>query len=246
MKWKIIGILVCMLLIATAIPAIGTMDIGKDPVFKGSVACNGSDWYSDIMDSGDDVGFNTRNWTFRLWDDENDGSISCCDNIIDDLKDKIWDKIPWIIETIDCGGNNGNKQKIPGIDIYQVNYNWEKSTYKNSNTGEIIVDIDKVKKATGLESGYINAYSDQGWIIQNLVFLENFPYPQVSRFFNLGQTGEIKTINVYIDITAEPVSYFEYSGVMPPYPVLDTTYDAEGGNESVDHKSIWHPWRGGD
>jgi len=129
---------------------------------------------------------------------------------------------------------NNDGSQITGVYFYQVDYKWEKATYKNSNTGEIVVDIDKLKKATGLESGYINAYSAQGWIIQNLVFLENFPYPSVSRFFNLGQTGDVTSINVYVEVTAEPYSVFVHSGALPPNPVLDTTYDAEGGNESVE------------
>jgi len=136
--------------------------------------------------------------------------------------------------TIDRKSNTLNLQQISGIEFFQVDYDWEKSKYPNSNTGEIVVDIDKVKKATGLKSGYINAYSEQGWIIQNLIYFENSPYPYISRLFNLGRTGDVKNINIHIAVSAEPVSVFEYSGALPPYPVLDTIYDAEGCNESID------------
>lgn len=124
-------------------------------------------------------------------------------------------------------------QQISGIEFYQVDYDWETSKYPDSNTGEIVVNIDKVKEDSGLESGYINAYSEEGWIIQNLLIPENFPYPYISRLFDLGRAGDIKSINVYIQVSAEPVSVFEYSGALPPYPVGDTIYDAEGGNETV-------------
>ena len=69
--------------------------------------------------------------------------------------------------------NTVNMYQLPGIYFYQINYYWEKSTYTNSNTGEIVVNIEKLKKDTGLQSGFINVYSARGWIIQNLPFFEN-------------------------------------------------------------------------
>lgn len=139
-----------------------------------------------------------------------------------------------INETYSGESKIDNLQQFSGITFYQVDYDWEKTKYKDSNTGEIVIDIEKVKKETGLESGYVNVYSEQGWIIQNLVFTENFPYPYLSRFFDLGRTGDVISINVYIQVTTEPVSVFEYSGVLPPYTVYDTIYDAEGGGENIE------------
>lgn len=138
-----------------------------------------------------------------------------------------------INETIIRKDNTVNMQQIPGIYFYQINYYWEKSTYTNSNTGELVVNIEKLKKDTGLQSGFINVYSTRGWIIQNLPFFENSKYPQTSMFFDLGQTGECTSINVHIEVSGEPFSEFTYSGALKPYPVVATPYNAEGDEEPV-------------
>jgi hypothetical protein len=119
------------------------------------------------------------------------------------------------------------KIEIPGISFYQVNFLWEYSTYINSSTGQLIVDIETLTSATGLQSGYINVYSDQGWIIQNLIIIDDFPYETICTYFDLGDSGEITTLNVYIEATSEPTDRFS-SGPYSTYPVYDIDLYAEG------------------
>ena len=108
MKKKIIGIFVMTLMITTTLPAVGTMDVGKDQVMKGTVANAGSDWYIEVVDSEGDVGLYT-NIDFRGWDDENDGGIGTAyyDKTNGDLKYAEWDGESWDIETVDSEGDVG-------------------------------------------------------------------------------------------------------------------------------------------
>ena len=125
-----------------------------------------------------------------------------------------------------------------GITFYQVDYEWTKTTYLNSNTGQIVANIDDLGAATGLSSGYVNVYTSEGWVVQNLEIIEDFPYPTVGTYFDLGQTGNVETIGAYIEYTEQPLISFEYSGALPPHPVYKTAINAEGG---IDYTVILRP-----
>jgi len=127
--------------------------------------------------------------------------------------------------------NTNEIKQITGISFYQISYYWTESNYIHSNTGYLIVDIETVKKETGLDSGYINVYSPQGWIVANLPFFMDFGYPRIKTFFDLGKTGECTSINVHAEATAEPYAAFTYSGALTPYPVVATSYNADGGDD---------------
>lgn len=129
-------------------------------------------------------------------------------------------------------------QKIPGIYFYQVDYKWTYSTFINSDTGLIIVNIDELKTATGLESGYVNVYTMEGWVVNNLAIIQDsttniYPYPTIGTYFDLGQNGDVTSIGAYIEYTAEPYVSFVYSAALPPYPVEDTVLNAQGGEEGM-------------
>ena len=87
--------------------------------------------------------------------------------------------------------NTTNLLQPAGIIFYQLDYEWTKTTYLNSNTGQIVVNIDDLRAATGLSSGYVNVYTSQGWVVQNLEIIEDFPYPTAGTYFDLGQTGNV-------------------------------------------------------
>lgn len=134
--------------------------------------------------------------------------------------------------------NSTSLQVLPGIYFYQVDYLWTYSIYINSDTGLIVVNIDELKVATELESGYVNVYTSEGWVVNNLAIIQDsttnvFPYPSVGVYFDLGKSGEVKSIGAYIEYTAEPYLSFSYSAALPQYPVYDTELNAEGGESPI-------------
>lgn len=129
--------------------------------------------------------------------------------------------------------NQISLQSISGISFYQVDYLWTKSMYTNSNTGQIVVNIDELELETGLQSGYVNVYTSEGWVVQNLEITEDFPYPTVGTYFDLGQASDVKSIGAYVEYSESPYLYFEYSAALPPYPVYDTILNAEGGEDFI-------------
>jgi len=119
--------------------------------------------------------------------------------------------------------------QLTGVTFNQVDYTWTNYKTINSNTGEIVIEIDKIAKTTGLKSGYINVYSAFGWIVANLYFTDDFPYPGISTFFYLGGSGDVTSIEVYIDVTEDPYQRFP-SGTLTTYPVYNTEFNSGGAD----------------
>lgn len=117
--------------------------------------------------------------------------------------------------------------QLPGVNFSQVDYLWKESSFENSSTGEIIVDVELLKASTGLLSGYINVYSDQGWIVENLPILEDYPYQTIATYFDLGGSGDVTNIDVYMEASNEPTERFP-DGPRVSYPVSDSIFNGEG------------------
>ncbi len=120
--------------------------------------------------------------------------------------------------------------RYSGISFYQVDYEWNGSLFLNSDVGKIEVEVETLKRETGLESGYINGYTRQGWVIQNLVIIEDYAYETTSTLFDLGSSGEIREIWIYIEVTADPCDSFS-GGALVDYTVFDAVYNAAGADD---------------
>jgi hypothetical protein len=47
----------------------------------------------------------------------------------------------------------------------------------NSDTGELRIDLAAVRAATGLDSGFLNVRTAQGWVVQNVPLLAGLGFP---------------------------------------------------------------------
>ena len=133
----------------------------------------------------------------------------------------------WNLQTV---AGTAVPARYQGISFYQVDYQWNGSIYPNSDTGKIVVDIEILKRETGLESGYVNCYTRQGWVVQNLIVIEDYPYETTSMFFDLGSFGDVREIWIHIGITADPSDDFS-SGTLVDYPVSDAVYNPAGADD---------------
>jgi hypothetical protein len=121
---------------------------------------------------------------------------------------------------------------IPGISFNQVDFILGRGTHENTDWGEIVVNIKTVKRATGIESGYVNGYTDSGWVIENLIIIKDFPYETVSTYFDLGKSGQVREIDIHIEVTTDP--FLKFSGSeRASYPVGDVVYNAEGAGSKI-------------
>lgn len=151
--------------------------------------------------------------------------ISCCTDIMASPSDKI---------TTSYDG------QIPGVSFNQIDFIWDHSQFYNTAVGEVITEIDEVLKAAGLDKGYLNGYTSDGWVIQNLMLDNNWSYSKTSTFFDLGRTGDVRSIQIYLDITEEPLHRFT-GGEFETYMVDNSVFDAGGDSENPKRSSGINP-----
>ena len=55
-----------------------------------------------------------------------------------------------------------------GVEIRQVNFDYEKAPWSNSSWGQIVVDVLSLVENTQLKQGYLNILSPLGWHLVNM------------------------------------------------------------------------------
>lgn len=122
-----------------------------------------------------------------------------------------------------------------GVSFSQVDFTWQGAQTLNSNTGQIDVTIDSLKAATDLDSGFINASSSEGWIIQNLPVFAEYPYSNISTNFDLGVTPgtDVDSILVVVEFSIKTITSFEEEPDTI-FPVGDVQYNASGVEDTVE------------
>ena len=133
-----------------------------------------------------------------------------------------------------------NTGQIPGVAFNQVDFKWNHSQFLDTAVGQIVADMDTVLKSATLDEGYLNGYTSDGWVIQNLNLNNRWSYDSISTFFDLGRTGDVRSIQMYLEVTREPMHRFS-GGEFETYVVGNTVYDAGGDREDPLGSSGMYP-----
>lgn len=120
--------------------------------------------------------------------------------------------------------------QLQGVVFNQVDFVWSHSQFFNTAVGQVVADVDEVLRVAGLDAGYLNGYTSEGWVIQNLMLDTRWSYAAVSTFFDLGRSGDVRSIQIYLEVTADPLHRFP-GGTLETYSVGDVVYDAGGDSE---------------
>lgn len=130
----------------------------------------------------------------------------------------------------------------PGIRFSQIDFSIGEGETIDSSWGQIEVDIDEFTEYMGLDEGYLNGYSDAGWVIQNLLIQPLEGMESVVTYFNLGVPDgtNVDTISLYIEFSEEPVIEF-HDGPRIEYPVDTQLYNAMGVGPTPTEPFIMYP-----
>jgi len=122
----------------------------------------------------------------------------------------------------------------PGLSFSQLDFSVEDGVVTDTSWGRLQIDVDEFIEYTGIEEGYLNGYSDAGWVIQNILIVPVEGIDTITTFFDLGvSTGtEVTTVSLHIEFTEEPVIEF-HDGPRTVYPVGTMTYNIGGRNEPI-------------
>ncbi|HEC80826.1 MAG TPA: hypothetical protein ENI42_00145 [Thermoplasmatales archaeon] len=117
----------------------------------------------------------------------------------------------------------------PGLTFSQVDFDFKEVSVPDSSWGRLEVDVDVFTESQGLDEGYLNGYSDAGWVIQNLLIQPLEGLDTITTYFDLSvpEGTDISTLSLYLEFTEEPVLEF-HDGPRTEYPVDTAYYNAEG------------------
>lgn len=117
----------------------------------------------------------------------------------------------------------------PYLTIGQVDFLFTEETQKDSHWGYLRVKVKEFLYQHQAEEGYLNIFTDAGWVIQNefLNIVEN--QDELSMFFNLGvKPGQdVRLLSLHYELSSEPVRYFQ-DGPRTESNVVAVLYNAGG------------------
>lgn len=111
-----------------------------------------------------------------------------------------------------------------GVTFYQISYGGTPSI-ANTPVGWMEVDLNALRSATGITSGYLNVATPRGWVVRNLpVIAESvYPYSRVNTRLDLGSASGVAvtqltatvryTDSLLTSLTAVPASVYPVTGM---------------------------------
>ena len=114
-----------------------------------------------------------------------------------------------------------------GLTFSQVDFYLGEETQKNSDWGHVEVEITEITQE--LEEGFLNVYTNAGWVVRNEFINQVEEMNFLSMYFNLGvyPGEEIRLLSAYVDFSPEPYVEFK-DGQRDDYEVKDKIYSALG------------------
>ncbi|MBI4145937.1 hypothetical protein HY489_01215 [Candidatus Woesearchaeota archaeon] len=102
------------------------------------------------------------------------------------------------------------EHKIDGISIEQVDFDYAEGHVRYSPWGRFTVNSQIVLEQAGLKQGFLNMYTDAGWVVQN-VYLNVADRSPVTAYFDLGNRfpTKIQRLRAFVMVTSGPSARFQ-------------------------------------
>lgn len=118
-----------------------------------------------------------------------------------------------------------------GVTFSQIDFVFTNATMLNSDWGRIEVDIVEFTAYWGLDEGYLNIYTDGGWVVQNQLIDNVSGMDTIAMYFNLSVPvgTNVTSLSAYLEFTSEPYVTF-WDGPRSDYNVTTVQWNAEGAS----------------
>jgi len=116
-----------------------------------------------------------------------------------------------------------------GLKIKQIDYMFKEAKIPNSDNGRLEVIINEFLEYVGLNEGFLNLFTDAGWVVQNH-FINKVPgHHRLNIDFNLGNKigVDVSLLSAFVNFTKRPLESFE-DGSREDFFVGNIVFDAEG------------------
>ena len=121
-----------------------------------------------------------------------------------------------------------------GVQFAQVDWTYPGAEFFDSHYGQFTADFNQLAASTGLTAGYLNVFTDQGWVVRNMPVFEDWSYGGLSTQFSLGgpSVGDVTSLLAAVEFTEEPLADFE-AAPTSTFPVGTVENNAQGRNGLV-------------
>lgn len=137
-----------------------------------------------------------------------------------------------LIVLLPAGAAIGCDEGPLDITFSQVDFLFLEAVVPDSTWGRIAASPSTLLDLLGCDTGYLNIWTDAGWVVQNLALRTACGSATIVTYFDLGlsQPKDVKKLSAYVDLTPDPVSYF-WDGPRSYYPVGRSLWNAEGAGQ---------------
>ena len=99
-----------------------------------------------------------------------------------------------------------------GVVFEQVDFVFPKAQVPDSSWGRILADAYTLTESTDISRGYLNVYTNEGWVIDNLLVDINGSN-STAAYFTLGldDPEDVSTLSAHVDFSPTPLSEFKDS-----------------------------------
>ena len=118
------------------------------------------------------------------------------------------------------------RPKIPGLSFSTVDF-MIKGKFQDSDWGHLKINIEELTSHFEMNQGYLNIYSDDGWIIPNMFIDRNEYVEEISTYLRLSQNEKLQEFSAYVDFLESPAREFK-DGPRVFYNVSKIIYNADG------------------
>lgn len=126
-----------------------------------------------------------------------------------------------------------------GVDFQQVDFSFSEipeEDQKDTNWGRVSVNQSLLFSSAGISSGYLNIFTDAGWVVQNLPIDVNDGLDEVATYFCLGLSEshgvDVSSLSAYVAFSIDPPVSFD-DGTRSIFSVDNAVWDAEGFGEDL-------------
>lgn len=118
-----------------------------------------------------------------------------------------------------------------GVVFEQVDFVFSQLAVEDSDWGRATADADDLFSATGMSKGYLNIFTDAGWVVDNLIVDVGGLNP-ITTYFTLGlpAPGDVSVLSAHVELSSDPEPAFS-DGPRSDFPVGVGEWNAEGAGE---------------
>jgi hypothetical protein len=117
-----------------------------------------------------------------------------------------------------------------GVDFQQMDFALVGLEFPDSDWGRVSADPQALFASSGISDGFLNIFTDEGWVVQNLPVGLSDPDPMATYFtLGLSSSGDIGALSAHVEFSSDAQSSFG-DGARSLFPVGGDEWNSAGAD----------------